>query len=44
MTNDALIAISARRYGVIVTTLNTKDFELIGEFYSFMLFGVTRAT
>src|SRR5207249_7436518 len=42
MTNDALIAISARRYGVIVATLNTKDFELIREFYSFMLFGVTR--
>lgn len=41
LSNDALIAISARRHGVIVATTNTKDFERIREFHSFMLYGVS---
>ncbi len=35
MTNDCLIAMSARHYGLTVITHNAADFKLIAEFYPF---------
>ena len=37
MTNDCLIAMSARRCGLIVITTNTSDFQMIAEFRPFSL-------
>lgn len=37
MTNDCLIAVSARRLGVSVVTLNAADFQKIAEFQKFNL-------
>lgn len=35
MTNDCLIALSARRAGLVVITHNAKDFRIISEFRRF---------
>lgn len=40
LTNDALIAISAKHAGVSVATINTRDFVLINEFRPFGLLAV----
>lgn len=37
MTNDCLIAMSARRLGLTVATTNIHDFQMIAEFGSFTL-------
>jgi len=37
LTNDCLIAMTARRLGLTVITKNFKDFELISEFRKFNL-------
>ena len=39
ITNDALIALSARRIGAFVVTHNIKDFQRIREFVDFKLYG-----
>ncbi|MEK6691276.1 MAG: type II toxin-antitoxin system VapC family toxin [Nitrospirota bacterium] len=39
ITNDVLIAFSARRIGAIVVTDNTKDFLRIKEFVDFKIYG-----
>ena len=39
ITNDVLIALSARRIGAIVVTNNTKDFLKIKEFVDFKIYG-----
>lgn len=39
ITNDILIALSARRIGAIVVTNNTKDFLRIKEFVEFKIYG-----
>lgn len=38
MTNDVLIALSARRVGAVVVTNNTKDFLRIKEFVDFKVY------
>ena len=35
LTNDALLALSARRYGLTVLTLNAGDFSLLARFRPF---------
>jgi predicted nucleic acid-binding protein len=39
ITNDILIALSARRIGAVVVTHNTKDFLKIREFVDFKIYG-----
>jgi hypothetical protein len=36
LTNDALLALSARRFGLTVMTLNAADFALLSRFHPFM--------
>ncbi|MBA2447376.1 MAG: type II toxin-antitoxin system VapC family toxin [Chloroflexi bacterium] len=40
LTNDALLALSARRLGLIVVTANVRDFDLLGRHRSFRLLPV----
>lgn len=41
LTNDSLIAISSKRAGIAVATINTADFLLIQQFHSFGLIAVS---
>lgn len=38
ITNDVLIALSAKRIGAILVTNNTKDFSMIKEFVNFKIY------